>query len=103
MKTQFFQVAIIGAIAQLCTGLAIGPAAESKAAASQEHSMTQIEATARDETDEWMLKAAQVESYPSLGLHSHDYFDMATSESLTAAQVGAEGILSPAKVGEVAV
>ena len=34
MKTQFFQVAIIGAITQLCTGLAIDPALEKAAAAS---------------------------------------------------------------------
>ena len=81
----------MGAIAQLCRGLAIGPAPENAAASLQEHALSQIEATSRDETNEWMLEAAQVESYPSLGLYSHPDFDMASSDALTAAQVGAEG------------
>ena len=75
----------MSAIAQLCGGLAIDPTPENAAASLQEQALSQIEATSRDETNEWMLEAAQVESYPSLGLYTYNDFDMAPSDTLTAA------------------
>ena len=82
----------MSAIAHLCKGLTISPTQENTSVASQEHALTQLEATTRYKTDEWILEAAQVEPNPSLGLLSHDYFGMAPSEALTAAQVGVEGL-----------